>query len=151
MQVDVNVESPQQQSGLCAFGRVSRLLYCWFRSSHVPKFSRRVTRIQLTVSVSLRSTRGRTRTSACMRCEEDACIPSVECASYCATHDPVASSSFFSDFILLMLRARRPKGQITSIFASIALKPQLLKNWQLNGGTQWNMMRRDSYLKYVCT
>lgn len=41
--------------------------------------TRRVTRIQLTVSVSLRSTRGRAHiTPACMRavhCEEDACIP----------------------------------------------------------------------------
>lgn len=69
------------------------LLYCRIaRQSLVaraspPKFSRRVTRIQLTVSVSLRSTRGRARA------REDACA-SGGCASYCATRDPEAASFF---------------------------------------------------------
>lgn len=68
------------------------LLYCHIAAvsgarASPPKFSRRVTRIQLTVSVSLRSTRGRARA------REDACT-SGGCASYCATCDPEAASFF---------------------------------------------------------
>lgn len=118
IRVDANVESPHRQIRSMRI-RSHAFRDCFiaeFRGSRVvpPKFSRRVTRIQLTVSVSLRSTRGRARiTPACVRAmhrEEDARISGWRMRQLLRNARSRAQRPSFTGLIPPSPRAPRPKG-----------------------------------------
>lgn len=143
-----SVVSLQHNVGAYPVARDSRraLLYCRFEAvAYVPRrsFSRRVTRIQLTLSASLRSTRGRARiTPRHAHCERGYIYIRTFISSlsngWCAPVTAQRARSWGTVFLFCMLSPSvlsplLPKGQIASILVSSAPKPQLPKTRQLNG------------------